>query len=74
MVDVSAKAETVRVAAAEAGLRMQAGTLAEIFDRGLAKGDAVAGGAGGGHSSRETVRRVDSPLSSVAFEPGVHRL
>ena len=42
MVDVSAKAQTVRVAVAEARLRMQAGTLAEIFDGGLAKGDAVA--------------------------------
>ena len=42
MVDVSAKAETVRVAAAEAQLRMQAGTLREIFDDGLAKGDALA--------------------------------
>ena len=42
MVDVSAKAETVRVAVAEAQLRMQAGTLAEIFDGGLAKGDALA--------------------------------
>ena len=42
MVDVSAKAETVRVAEAEAALRMQASTLAEIFDGGLAKGDALA--------------------------------
>ena len=42
MVDVSAKAETVRVAVAEACLRMQAGTLAALFDGGLAKGDALA--------------------------------
>ena len=42
MVDVSAKAETVRVAVAEAQLRMRADTLAEIFEGGLAKGDAVA--------------------------------
>ena len=42
MVDGSAKGETVRVAEAEASLRMQAGTLAEIFDGGLAKGDALA--------------------------------
>ena len=42
MVDVSAKAETARVAEAEAALRMQASTLAEIFDGGLAKGDALA--------------------------------
>ena len=42
MVDVSAKAETGRVALAEASLRVQAGTLAQIFDGGLAKGDAVA--------------------------------
>ncbi|MCY3792856.1 MAG: cyclic pyranopterin monophosphate synthase MoaC [Gammaproteobacteria bacterium] len=42
MVDVSAKAETERVALAEASLRVQAGTLAQIFDGGLAKGDAVA--------------------------------
>ncbi len=42
MVDVSAKAETVRVAVAEAWLRMQAGTLAALFDGGLAKGDALA--------------------------------
>ena len=42
MVDVSAKADTVRVAQAEARLRMRTGTLTEIFDGGLAKGDAVA--------------------------------
>ncbi len=42
MVDVSAKAETARVAVAEASLRVQAGTLAQIFDGGLAKGDALA--------------------------------
>ena len=42
MVDVSAKAQTERVALAEASLRVQAGTLAQIFDGGLAKGDAVA--------------------------------
>ena len=42
MVDVSAKGETLRIASAEARLRMQAGTLAQIFDGGLAKGDALA--------------------------------
>ena len=42
MVDVSAKTETLRIATAVAELRVQAGTLAEIFEGGLAKGDAVA--------------------------------
>ena len=42
MVDVADKAETRRVAVAEARLRMQPPTLNQILDGGLAKGDALA--------------------------------
>ena len=42
MVDVSAKAETRRLAVAEARVRMGPATLAEIMDRGLPKGDVLA--------------------------------
>ncbi len=42
MVDVSPKAETRRVAVAEARLRMQPATLAEITDGGASKGDVLA--------------------------------
>ena len=42
MVDVAGKAETRRVALAEARLRMQPDTLARIFDGGVGKGDALA--------------------------------
>ena len=42
MVDVAGKAETSRIAVAEARLRMQPDTLAQIFDGGVGKGDALA--------------------------------
>ncbi len=42
MVDVSPKAETHRIAVAEARVAMQAATLAEIMDQGVAKGDVLA--------------------------------
>lgn len=42
MVDVADKAETRRVAVAEARLRMQPSTLKQILDGALAKGDALA--------------------------------
>lgn len=42
MVDVADKAETRRVAVAEARLRMQPHTLQQILDGALAKGDALA--------------------------------
>jgi cyclic pyranopterin phosphate synthase len=42
MVDVSAKAETVREAVAEARVRMKPGTLALIERGGVAKGDVLA--------------------------------
>ena len=42
MVDVSQKAPTLRVARARARLRMQPGTLAEIFAGTLPKGDVLA--------------------------------
>ena len=42
MVDVAGKAETRRVALAEARLRMQPDTLVQIFDGGVGKGDALA--------------------------------
>jgi len=42
MVDVSAKADTVRVATAEATVRMQPATLALIQQGGMPKGDVIA--------------------------------
>lgn len=42
MVDVADKAETRRVAVAEARLRMQPSTLKQILEGALAKGDALA--------------------------------
>jgi cyclic pyranopterin phosphate synthase len=42
MVDVGAKAETVRNAGAEGSIRMNAGALAAIERNALAKGDALA--------------------------------
>lgn len=42
MVDVADKAETSRLAVAEARLRMQPRTLSQILEGGLAKGDALA--------------------------------
>ncbi len=42
MVDVSAKAETARMARASAQVRMQPATLSLIRDRGIGKGDVCA--------------------------------
>ena len=42
MVDVADKAETRRTAVAEARLRMQPDTLAQLLEGGVAKGDALA--------------------------------
>jgi len=42
MVDVSSKGQTDRIAVAEARVRMQPATLAEILDRGAPKGDVLA--------------------------------
>ena len=41
MVDVSAKGETRRTAVAEARVAMQPGTLAEILEKGVPKGDVL---------------------------------
>ena len=76
MVDVSAKAKTGRVAVAEARLLAQADTLAEIFDGGLAKGDAVAVARVAGIQAAKRCAELiplchPLPLSrvSVDFEP-----
>lgn len=42
MVDVSAKPETARAAAARGRVRMEAATLAKVTDGGAAKGDVIA--------------------------------
>ena len=73
MVDVSAKAQTQRVAVAEARVCMRAATLAEIIDGQLPKGDVLAVARVAGIQAAKRCADLiplchPLPISSVAVE------